>query len=194
MAFNPANRRYFELHKLEADAFAASNGNIRKLIESREKRFGCIEPTLEEFEHMRLQKSNQKNSDESMENISSVTGKAATTNASEDQRRILEKLKAMREQIGKEHLRIMHKNRGEVLEKTKIELLEVYAMQMAGRITLDNKQINELVTTTSSDDLSDLSNLEEELEETINENYEGQKYDLVNDDSNNFDDASKYTL
>ena len=51
----------------------------------------------------------------------------------------MEKLKAMREQIGKEHLRIMHKNRGEVLEKTKIELLEVYAMQMAGSITLDNK-------------------------------------------------------
>ena len=73
----------------------------------------------------------------------------------------------MREQIGKEHLRIMHKNRGEVLEKTKIELLEVYAMQMAGRVTLDNKQINELVTTTSSeDDVSDLSNLEEEDEES----------------------------
>ena len=86
----------------------------------------------------------------------------------------------------------MHKNRGEVLEKTKIELLEVYAMQMAGRITLDNKQINELVTTTSSEDLSDLSNLEEELEEIIND--DGQKFDLVNDESNSFDDASKYTL
>ena len=35
MAFNPANRRYFELHKLEADAFSESNGNIKKLIESR---------------------------------------------------------------------------------------------------------------------------------------------------------------
>ena len=86
----------------------------------------------------------------------------------------------------------MHKNRGEVLEKTKIELLEVYAMQMAGRITLDNKQINELVTTTSSEDLSDLSNLEEELEEIIND--DGQKFDLVNDESNSIDDDSKYTL
>ena len=35
LAFNPANRRYFELHKLEADAFSESNGNIKKLIESR---------------------------------------------------------------------------------------------------------------------------------------------------------------
>ena len=50
MAFNPATRRYFELHKLEAEAFSASNGNIKKLMESRMKRFGCVEPTLEEFE------------------------------------------------------------------------------------------------------------------------------------------------
>ena len=35
MAFNPATKRYFELHKLEADAFNTSGGNIRKLIESR---------------------------------------------------------------------------------------------------------------------------------------------------------------
>ena len=35
-------------------------------------------------------------------------------------------------------------------------------MQMAGRITLDNKQINELVAS-SGEDISDLSNLEEEL-------------------------------
>ena len=57
----------------------------------------------------------------------------------------------------------MHKNRGEVLAKTKIELLEVYEMQMAGRITLDNKQINELTTSgTDEEDTSELSSLEEQ--------------------------------
>ena len=73
----------------------------------------------------------------------------------------------MREQIGKEHLRIMHKNRGEVLAKTKIELLEVYEMQMAGRITLDNKQINELTTSgTDEEDTSELSSLEEQQQDS----------------------------
>ena len=77
----------------------------------------------------------------------------------------------MREQIGKDHLRIMHKNRGEVLAKTKIELLEVYQMQMAGRITLDNKQINELTTTSSGtddEDSSGLSTLEEQHRDSEN--------------------------
>ena len=60
MAFNPQSRRYFELHKLEADALTSSNGDIRKLIESRVQRFGCIEPTLEQFEQMRIQKNLSK--------------------------------------------------------------------------------------------------------------------------------------
>ena len=68
----------------------------------------------------------------------------------------------MREQIGKDHLRIMHKDRSKLLAKTKIELLEVYEMQMAGRITLDNKQINELTTSgTDEEDMSELSSPEE---------------------------------
>ena len=60
-------------------------------------------------------------------------------NTVDDSARVLEKLKTMREQIGKDHLRIMNKDRGEVLAKTKIELLEVYAAQMAGQIKIDNK-------------------------------------------------------
>jgi len=45
----------------------------------------------------------------------------------------------MREKIGREHIRISNKDRGDVLAKTKVELLEIYKMQMAGQITLDNK-------------------------------------------------------
>ena len=49
------------------------------------------------------------------------------------------------------------------MAKTKIELLEVYAEQIAGRITLDNKQINELTTSSGTEeDLSELSALEDE--------------------------------
>ena len=56
----------------------------------------------------------------------------------------------------------MHKDRSKLLAKTKIELLEVYEMQMAGRITLDNKQINELTTSgTDEEDMSELSSPEE---------------------------------
>ena len=105
---------------------------------------------------MRIQKN--------LSNLRQEAGQAHdSTHTAQDSKRILDKLKAMREQIGKEHLRIMHKDRGEVLAKTKIELLEVYEMQMAGRITLDNKQINELTTSsgTDEDDMSELSSLEE---------------------------------
>ena len=62
----------------------------------------------------------------------------------------------MREKIGQEHLRIMHKDRDEVLSKTKTELLEVYAMQMDGRMVLDNKHINELTNSSASEDMSDI--------------------------------------
>ena len=62
----------------------------------------------------------------------------------------------MREKIGQEHLRIMHRDREEVLSKTKTELLEVYAMQMDGRMVLDNKQINELTNSSASEDMSDI--------------------------------------
>ena len=62
----------------------------------------------------------------------------------------------MREKIGQEHLRIMHRDRDEVLSKTKTELLEVYAMQMDGRMVLDNKQINELTNSSASEEMSDI--------------------------------------
>ena len=121
MAFNPQSRRYFELHKLEADALTSSNGNISKLIESRVQRFGCIEPTLEQFEQMRIQK-----------NLSKLRGGQQSSNEQldsvEESKRILDKLRLVREKIGQEHLRIMHRDREEVLSKTKTELLELYAM------------------------------------------------------------------
>lgn len=67
----------------------------------------------------------------------------------------------MRESIGREHIRLSKQDRGAILAKTKIELLDIYKMQMAGLVTLDNKQINELVTSSGSDeDLSELSTLE----------------------------------
>ena len=50
----------------------------------------------------------------------------------------------------------MHKDRDEVLSKTKTELLEVYAMQMDGRMVLDNKHINELTNSSASEDMSDI--------------------------------------
>ena len=50
----------------------------------------------------------------------------------------------------------MHRDREEVLSKTKTELLEVYAMQMDGRMVLDNKQINELTNSSASEDMSDI--------------------------------------
>ena len=57
LAFNPDSRRYFEMHYMEAKAFSENNGDIRKLMDSRKERFGTVEPTLEEFEQMRMQKN-----------------------------------------------------------------------------------------------------------------------------------------
>ena len=48
LAFNPSSRRYFELFHQEKEVFVQSNGNIRKLIESRKNKYGCIEPPLEQ--------------------------------------------------------------------------------------------------------------------------------------------------
>lgn len=101
---------------------------------------------------MRIQKNLSKDEEPSSE-----------SHSAEDSARILHKLKVMREQIGRDHLKIMNKDRGEIMAKTKIELLEVYAEQIAGRITLDNKQINELTTSSGTEeDLSELSTLEDE--------------------------------
>lgn len=46
MAFNPANKRYFELTAHERELFIASNGNIKKLVESRINKYGEVEPML----------------------------------------------------------------------------------------------------------------------------------------------------
>ena len=73
----------------------------------------------------------------------------------------------MREKIGQEHLRIMHRDRDEVLSKTKTELLEVYAMQMDGRMVLDNKQINELTNSSASEEMSDIELFEDKKEDLL---------------------------
>ena len=49
-----------------------------------------------------------------------------------DMKKILEKLKYQREQLGKEHLKIANKNRGEILSRIKLDLLQYYEMQMNG--------------------------------------------------------------
>ena len=50
LAFNQRSRRYFELHKLEVDGIRKEKGDIRKLIDSRMHRFGCIEPSITQLE------------------------------------------------------------------------------------------------------------------------------------------------
>ena len=76
----------------------------------------------------------------------------------------------------------MHQNRGQILSKVKIELLEVYALQMEGKITLDNKQINELSTSGTSEDLTELSEMEDDEHQRMLELVMNQ-----NDDSGEFD-------
>ena len=48
LAFSPSSRRYFELFHQEKEPFIQSNGNIKKLVEARKEKFGCIEPPLDE--------------------------------------------------------------------------------------------------------------------------------------------------
>lgn len=51
LAFNPKSRRYFELTSHEREVFLKSNGDVKKLIDSRMNKYGCIEPaTLPEKE------------------------------------------------------------------------------------------------------------------------------------------------
>jgi hypothetical protein len=44
LAFNPKSRRYFELTSHEREVFVQSNGDIKKLIESRMSKYGAVEP------------------------------------------------------------------------------------------------------------------------------------------------------
>jgi len=62
------------------------------------------------------------------------------------EKRVLERIR-----LQSEHLRMTQKDRGEPQSKIKIELLEMYAMQMEGRMSIDNKQINEISTSASED-------------------------------------------
>jgi hypothetical protein len=48
LAFNPKSRRYFELTSHEREVFLSSNGDIKKLIESRMTKYGVIEPPFSE--------------------------------------------------------------------------------------------------------------------------------------------------
>lgn len=57
MAFYPNSRRYFELQYKEAEAFAKSGGDIKKLVDSRMERFGKVEPSLDEIQEMKMVKN-----------------------------------------------------------------------------------------------------------------------------------------
>ena len=59
LAFNPSSRRYFELFHQEKEVFVQSNGNIRKLIESRNSKYGCIEPPLDKVVAKKAESSSE---------------------------------------------------------------------------------------------------------------------------------------
>ena len=46
LAFNPKSRRYIELYSKEIDPYLKSNGDIKLFVESREQKYGKIEPEL----------------------------------------------------------------------------------------------------------------------------------------------------
>lgn len=46
LAFNPKSKRYFELTSHEREVFAQTNGDIKRLIESRINKYGTIEPNF----------------------------------------------------------------------------------------------------------------------------------------------------
>ena len=50
LAFNPKTKRYFELGKHESEIFIESGGNIKKLVEYRENKYGVVEPPLKAVE------------------------------------------------------------------------------------------------------------------------------------------------
>lgn len=65
---------------------------------------------------------------------------------------------------------MMHRDRGEPLEKSKVEMLEIYTISGHGMQVPDNKHINEITTSgTSSEEFSeDLSDIEmEQLSQRI---------------------------
>lgn len=47
LAFNPKSRRYFELTSHEREVFLSTNGDIKKLVDSRISKYGTIEPCLQ---------------------------------------------------------------------------------------------------------------------------------------------------
>ena len=61
-----------------------------------------------------------------------------------------QKLRDDRNKLGQDHLRMMRDKRGKPSDEVKIDMLKFYEMQMEGRAEVDNKQINQL--STSSED------------------------------------------
>jgi len=44
MAFDKDTRRYFELNKVERELFIKEEGDVKKQIERRVEKYGCVEP------------------------------------------------------------------------------------------------------------------------------------------------------
>ena len=76
----------------------------------------------------------------------------------------MEKMRQQQGPQGREYLEFTRGSKVQPLSRVKIELLEMYAMQMLGTMVLDNKQINEISTSgSSSEELSEMSDFEESL-------------------------------
>ena len=112
--------------------------DIRQLIERREEKFGCVEPSITQLEEYQVNKNITKLQEKDEIDPSEINEKHET------QLKLLEKLKRMRDQMGQEHLKAMHKGDRDVITKVKLDVLELYAMQMEGRATVDNKEIHYL--------------------------------------------------
>ena len=76
---------------------------------------------------------------------------------------MLQKMKEERAKLREEHLKASRGDRGDSINKVKIDLLEVYKRQMDGSLTLDNKQVHEITTSTSEEEEAMAENEEELL-------------------------------
>ena len=79
LAFNAQNKRYFELTAHERELFVASNGNIKKLIESRMNKYGMVEPMLsQQPEPLEIRNNGGENSSDSDDDKNGILSKVGS--------------------------------------------------------------------------------------------------------------------